>query len=129
MKTIASLLALLVPVAAAAQDDQPVRWRGWCQYKQLPGERFPAPRLNLPGWVCETAFVKNLHAGYQLRSGINPLFIAGDFNADGRIDVAVWVKDRKTRKLGVAIFHGGTLSVLVLAAGSDLAVVGYFFVF
>src|SRR4029450_2352780 len=43
-------------------------------------------------------------------------YLEGDFNGDGKMDVAVLVKERSTRKLGIAIVHGPTGKVTILGA-------------
>ena len=55
---------------------------------------------------------------YDLSVGINPFYLQGDFNGDGKIDVAVLVKQRSTGKLGIAIVHGTASKVTILGAGS-----------
>ena len=52
-------------------------------------------------------------------------FIVSDFNGDGWRDVAIQVKERKTNKFGIAVFHGRNhqsfqTRVLVLGAGSSI---------
>ena len=42
----------------------------------------------------------------------------GDFNGDGKIDVAVLVKQRSTGKTGIAIIDGVTNMVTILGAGT-----------
>ena len=55
---------------------------------------------------------------YELSFRINPFYLRGDFNGDGRTDIAVLVKQRLTRKLGIAIISGATAKVTVLGAGT-----------
>src|SRR5438552_3791216 len=40
---------------------------------------------------------------YDLSYRINPSYLEGDFNGDGKMDIAVLVKERSTGKLGIAI--------------------------
>ncbi len=54
---------------------------------------------------------------YDLSFRINPSYLEGDFNGDGKMDVAVLVKERSTGKLGIAIVHGTTGKVTILGAG------------
>ena len=54
---------------------------------------------------------------YDVSFRVNPSYLDGDFNGDGKIDVAVLVKQRSTGKLGIAIIHGGTDKVTILGAG------------
>ena len=54
---------------------------------------------------------------YDLSFRINPSYLEGDFNGDGKMDVAVLVKERSTGKLGIAIVHGTTEKVTILGGG------------
>jgi hypothetical protein len=54
---------------------------------------------------------------YDLSFRINPSYLEGDFDGDGEMDVAVFVKERSTGKLGIAIVHGTTGKVIILGAG------------
>ena len=49
--------------------------------------------------------------------GMNPSYLEGDFNGDGKMDVAVLVKKRSPGKIGIAIVHGATGKVTILGAG------------
>ena len=102
---------------AFSQDVQDKRWSGWCEYRGLPGEQFPAPRLNLPEWACIAAAEANLHRRFAVHSRVNPFFLLGDFNGDGRQDLALWVAELKTKKLGLIVLHQGHARATVLAAG------------
>jgi hypothetical protein len=54
---------------------------------------------------------------YDLSFRINPAYLEGDFNGDGKMDVAVLVKEHAAGKLGIAIVHGTTGKVTILGAG------------
>src|SRR5262245_25362173 len=54
---------------------------------------------------------------YDLSSRIKPSYLEGDFNGDGRMDVAVLVKERSSGKIGIAIVPGTTEKVPILGAG------------
>ena len=112
-------LALLVLglLCSTVWSNDDARWSGWCSYAAAPGETFPAPRLNLPGWVCVQASQLKLHETYRLRTTLNPFYLAGDFNADGRQDLAVWVESIKSQKVGILIIHGGITAITVIGAG------------
>jgi hypothetical protein len=71
--------------------------------------------------AAEKAIVANLLAkDYQLSFHLNPSYLREDFNGDGKIDVAVLVKQGTTGKLGIAIVHGGTNKVTILGAGTPI---------
>jgi len=54
---------------------------------------------------------------YDLSFHMNPSYLEGDFNGDGKMDVAALVKERSTGKVGVAIVSGTTGKVTILGAG------------
>ena len=54
---------------------------------------------------------------YDLAFRMNPSYLEGDLNGDGKMDTAVLVKERSTGKIGVAIVHGTTGQVAILGAG------------
>jgi len=54
---------------------------------------------------------------YDLSFRIKPSYLEGDFNGDGKMDLAVLVNERATGKHGIAIVHGTTGRVIILGAG------------
>jgi hypothetical protein len=54
---------------------------------------------------------------YAVVNHLNPFYIHGDFNGDGRTDTAVLSKDRDSGKAGIAVVHAGAKSTIVLGAG------------
>lgn len=54
---------------------------------------------------------------YDVSSRIKPFYLEGDFNGDGKTDVAVLVTERSTGKVGIAIVSGTTGKVTILGAG------------
>jgi hypothetical protein len=61
---------------------------------------------------------------YDFSFHMNPSYFEGDFNGDGKIDAAVLVKERSTRKLGIAIVDGPTGKVTILGAGIGIGNAG-----
>ena len=57
---------------------------------------------------------------YDFSFHMKPFYLRGDFNGDGKIDVAVLVKQHSTRKLGVAIVDGASDKVTILGAGTAI---------
>jgi len=43
---------------------------------------------------------------YQLSAHLNPFYLHGDFDGDGRSDSALRIKERSSGKNGIAIYHG-----------------------
>jgi len=59
----------------------------------------------------------SLAKDYDVSFHVNPFYLHGDFNGDGKIDISVLVKQRSTGKLGIAVIHGATDKVTILGAG------------
>jgi len=57
---------------------------------------------------------------YEVSFHVNPFYLRGDFNGDGKIDLAVLVKQRSTGKVGIAIIHESTNKVTILGAGTAI---------
>ena len=66
--------------------------------------------------IASPSFAKNYDASFHM----NPFFLRGDFNGDGKTDVAVLAKQRSTGKLGIAIVHGANNKVTILGAGTSI---------
>ena len=54
--------------------------------------------------------------GYELSSRINPFYLQADFNGDGRVDTSILVRSSRTKKMGIAVIHGGSEPSVVLGA-------------
>ena len=59
----------------------------------------------LPPWAAErwTSAAEQLQV--ELSGRINPFFQRGDFDGDGRLDLAVLVQHKANRKVGILILH------------------------
>jgi hypothetical protein len=77
-------------------------------------------RHDMPGVVQKAITNGPLGNKYEVAFHMNPFFLSGDFNGDGKTDVAVLVKQRSTGKLGIAIIHGATDKVQILGAGVSI---------
>src|SRR5882724_12338511 len=66
--------------------------------------------------IANESFAKK----YELSYRMNPFYLRGDFDGDGKIDVAVLVKERSTGKIGMAIINGATDKVTILGAGTAI---------
>jgi hypothetical protein len=62
----------------------------------------------------------SLPKDYAVSFQVDPFCLRGDFNGDGKTDVAVLVKQRSTRKIGIAIVPGATDKVTILGAGRPI---------
>jgi hypothetical protein len=79
----------------------------------------PSPGANhdVPDAVKKALTNGSAGKEYDLSFRINPSYLEGDFNGDGKIDVAALVEERSTRKVGIAIVHGTSGKVTIVGAG------------
>src|SRR5262245_17199395 len=64
---------------------------------------------------------------FEVSRRMNPFYLRGDFNGDGKLDYVVLVQERKSEKLGVAFCFAGTnKKAYVVAAGNSIALEGGF---
>ena len=77
----------------------------------------PGAIRNVPDTVKKALTNGSTGKKYDLSFHVNPSYLEGDFNGDGKMDAAVLIKERSTGKLGIAIVHGTTGKVTILGAG------------
>jgi hypothetical protein len=73
---------------------------------------------NTPLWVKTIFSQKKLNKKYSFSYNLNPFYQRGDFDGDGKIDIAILVTEIKTGKRGIAVCHQGTYQVYFLGAGT-----------
>jgi len=56
---------------------------------------------------------------YRLVSHLNPFYLHGGFNGDGRIDTALLVRHKEPGKVGIAIVHAGAKSAILVGGGRN----------
>jgi hypothetical protein len=62
---------------------------------------------------------------FEVSRRMNPFYLRGDFNGDGKLDYVVLVQERKSGKQGVAFcFAGAKRKAYVVAAGNAIALEG-----
>jgi hypothetical protein len=57
---------------------------------------------------------------YEFSSHLNPFYLSGDFDGDGKPDIAILVKQKSSGKIGVAVCHSSTNKVLFIGAGTQV---------
>jgi hypothetical protein len=74
----------------------------------------------LPEWARPrwSAFAKT-HA-LQLSPRLNPFLQRGDFDGDGKHDLALLVEHTKTHKIGIVFLHRGSTKPQLVGAGKTL---------
>ena len=73
---------------------------------------------SIPPGVLEALGKAGLAAKFSISTHLNPFYIQGDFNGDGKLDCAILVRNRASGKLGVAIVHMGKGNVSIIGAGT-----------
>jgi hypothetical protein len=80
----------------------------------------PGAICDMPGAVEKALTNVSTGKEYDVFFRINPSYLEGDFNGDGKMDVAVLVTERSSGKLGIAIVHAMTGKATILGAGNGL---------
>jgi hypothetical protein len=83
-----------------------------------PTPSVAAQHQDIPAAVQSAVKNGSLSKDYDVSFHMDPFYLRGDFNGNGKIDVAVLVKQRSTGKLGIAIIHGENNKVTILGAGT-----------
>jgi len=72
---------------------------------------------SLPPELAASLRVEAALKDYAIDPRINPWYLRGDFDGDGKPDAALLVKHKGSGKSGIAIVHGGATPLAVLGAG------------
>jgi hypothetical protein len=72
---------------------------------------------NLPSQLREFYGDSSISSGYLINKDLNPFYLRGDFDGDRKMDYALSIVDRKTKKKGIVIYHTGTKKYFLLGAG------------
>ena len=93
------------------------------------GRLIPNPIRNIPRWVRSEFAAQQFNQRYEITYQLYPSSLKGDFNGDGKTDVAILVSEKATGKLGIAIIHGKQAQafknrIVILGAGKPLGTAG-----
>jgi hypothetical protein len=72
---------------------------------------------NLPDGPQKVLEKTHTLAQYDLSDAVNPFYLRGDFDGDGKPDYVVLVVNRQSKKRGLAIVRSTSASVDILGAG------------
>jgi hypothetical protein len=75
---------------------------------------------DIPKVIDRAIANESLSKKYELSYRMNPFYLRGDFNGDGKIDVAVLIKQRSTGKIGIAIINGANDKITIVGAGTAI---------
>ncbi len=59
----------------------------------------------LPAWAAKRWATAAATDGIELHAGLNPFYQRGDFDGDGRLDLAILVRAKATGKIGILMLH------------------------
>lgn len=57
---------------------------------------------------------------YAFSSHLKPSYLTGDFDGDGKSDIAILVKQKSSGKIGIAVCHSSTNMVFFIGAGTSV---------
>jgi hypothetical protein len=76
-------------------------------------------RHRLPPWVAGLVAAPGFSSRYELDLTRNPFYVTGDFDADGRSDIAILVRPKGELLQGIAIFRRAASAPAILGAGTS----------
>lgn len=74
----------------------------------------------IPEWAKSAWTIVAKSRALAISSRIKPAILQGDFDGDGKIDIAVFVESAKSHQQGIVFLHQGTSRVFVVGAGTPL---------
>jgi len=81
----------------------------------------PLPlEMQLPDWATPKWALIAKESSLKLSGRLNPFLQRGDFDGDGKTDLALFVESTKSGKYGIAVIYAGNRSPSVLFAGKPL---------
>lgn len=89
----------------------------------MPGAARAQPlplEVQLPDWAARKWERAAKASSLVLSGRLNPFLQRGDFDGDGRADLALFVQSTSSGKYGIAIIHAGDRPATLLFAGRSL---------
>ncbi len=84
-------------------------------YTKLPAQNVEPG--NIPNDVIEAVSSGHFAETYVLDGRINPFYLRGDFDGDGKPDYAFWIKAKAGGETGIAIWLSSQQKFIILGAG------------
>jgi len=107
-----SKLSLYLLVLVALTISTP---SGWTQEVEIE---------NVPNELLKEIELGQFAQSYSLDGSVNPFYLRGDFDGDGKADYAFRIKARKDRSSGIAIWLTSLRKFVVLGAGVSFTISG-----
>ena len=77
---------------------------------------------NVPNEVLAAVELGEFSKSYRLDGSLNPFYLRGDFDGDGKADYALRIKSKTDNASGIAIWLSSLHKLLILGAGSPFKV-------
>ncbi len=75
---------------------------------------------NIPSLARKVFNDSGLYNKYEFTYHLNPFYLRGDFNGDSKPDIAILIKETKTKKIGILVIHSDSRHFFILGAGSKI---------
>jgi hypothetical protein len=72
---------------------------------------------NIPQDVAEAVESGHFAETYKLDGRMNPFYLRGDFDGDGKPDYAFWIRAKVSGSVGIAIWLSSRQKLIILGAG------------
>lgn len=79
---------------------------------------------NIPSEILLAVGVGPFAQSYEIDGSLNPFYLRGDFDGDGKADYALRVKSKSRREVGIAVWLSSQRNIVVLGAGTTFKVSG-----
>jgi len=79
-----------------------------------------AQPATIPDSVAKLFKAAGLDRQYDFSSHLKPAYLTGDFDGDGKPDIAILVKQKSSGKVGIGVCHSSTNKVLFIGAGTEI---------
>src|SRR5258705_2962662 len=84
------------------------------------GQKNPPQSTAIPESANRLFKTTGLDRQYEFCSHLKPSYLSGDFDGDGKPDIAILVKQKSSGKIGIAVCHSSTNKVLFIGAGTEV---------
>jgi len=74
---------------------------------------------SIPEFVREKIDASGLSKKFVISYALNPFYQSGDFDGDGKLDVALLLKNKASGRVGVVIIPSGIRPVVILGGGTQ----------
>jgi hypothetical protein len=79
---------------------------------------------NVPSEIAMAIELGPFAQSYSIDGSVNPFYLRGDFDGDGKADYAIRIKSKRSGELGFAIWLSSQKKIVVLGAGIPFKVSG-----